>query len=146
MYTLSFANQSFGFENYEDELDLAFRCFIKMMDHYFSELKLNNNGVRNLLRYFDLDDIWFMDVVYATCIASAEQQEQISLVLTKITEEMQRVSELDHRMYHLIHRDYIDLLQRILTQEEPAEVIQDYMRFYSSTDIPRIIRGEIRVI
>jgi hypothetical protein len=139
MYTLRFSSiNEVKIEKYEDNLDLAYSCFLEMLNVYLAP-----GGIANLLRYFGREEMWFIDIVHATCIASDNEQHQLSQVLVRICEEMKVDTELDKEVLHLIDRDYTSLLQRIISKEEPEDNMERYVRFYSSTKIPSIIQGAL---
>ena len=101
------------------------------------KIKLKNNGISRLLKYFNKEDFWYMDILYATAIANDQEKILYKEILDEICKNI-----LDSDLLDLIQIDYINTLYDIINGTNKD--IEQYLHNYTSVDIPNIVNGKIK--
>ena len=143
--TVSFCNQ------FEDNSEYSYTCFIEALayemeklEYYeqinkniFDEIKLKNNGIYRLLKYFNKEDLWYMDILYATAIANDQEKNLYKEILDEICKNIH-----DNDLLDLIQIEYINTLYDIINRTNLD--IEQYLHNYTSVNIPNIVNGKIK--
>ena len=138
-YCFNYKGTSVCFQQtFEDEKELAYRCFLEAMDYHLQD-QSSINKISRLLRYFNKQDVWFMDILYCVTAADEQEQQSIKVMLTQVLENIQQ-----EQMLKLIKTEYVDLLVNIIDKTEKD--LDMYLHNYSCVDIPKIVTGEIQAL
>lgn len=152
--TVTFCN------TFEDNKEYSYACFVEALAYEMEKLeyydkininiynesekklindkiKLKNNGISRLLKYFNKEDFWYMDILYATAIANDQEKILYKEILDEICKNI-----LDSDLLDLIQIDYINTLYDIINGTNKD--IEQYLHNYTSVDIPNIVNGKIK--
>ena len=124
---------------FKDLSEVAYQIFITAVNLCFEEMKIKNNTLGNLFKYYNLDDIFWMDILYTVTVASDEDKKHVQFILDTIVEKIKIDGQ---NLFELMKKEYIDSIQLIIDEKDP--LIEIHKHNYSCVDIPKIISGEIQ--
>ena len=145
LYQLNFkADFSVTFDNTEEDYPIAYQCFIEILDHYFKTHNQEANGVARLLRYFNRDDVWFIDILHATTVATEQEKKELMHALYYVMTSFEVHSPQDQEILDTIEKEHVDPLLNIINHKENADKLDQYVRVYSTSYIPQVINGTMK--
>ena len=114
-------------KQFEDEKEFAYACFLEALI-YELDLMNKTNGLSRLITYFKKDNLWYMDILYATAIASKDEKELYKQILDIIDTNI----SIDMSAYITIMYEIINGM---------SKDIEHYLHTYTCVEIPNIVNG-----
>jgi len=124
--------------DFVDESDFAYSCFIEALHYEFSHsTEYKDTGIQRLLNHYNRE-VWYMDITYATIIATKEEQALYARCIEEINRNIS-----DTTLYSLIQKEYIQNINTIIDGKCTELEYEQYLYNYTSVTLPTIIKGMI---
>ena len=118
--------------------ELAYEAFIDCLESKLQSFCCPNYS--NLFDYFSKDNIWFMDILYATSTACNGDKFEIVSIL----ESMSLYRNQGNELHDIMNMHYIEPLLVIAHDLLTEDELDRYRHSYTSVDIPSIVDGSLK--